>query len=687
MPNRLSLESSPYLLQHAHNPVDWYPWGEEAWAKARKENKLVLVSIGYSSCHWCHVMERQSFEQASVAALMNEHYICIKVDREERPDVDQVYMAAVQLMTGGGGWPLNCFTLPDGRPLYGGTYFPRPQWEDLLVRLHQFYVSDPARAQGYAEELLKGMRQMEELRPRNGQPEFSEDTLKEMVANWKQRFDLQEGGPDRAPKFPLPNNYSFFLKYLTYVQDPGTEAHVRLTLDKMAKGGINDQLGGGFARYSVDAEWKVPHFEKMLYDNAQLITLYAEAYRRSPEPRYAEVIRHTLEFIERELSDSSGGGYAALDADSEGEEGRFYTWKQDELRQAIGEMNVRLPGGNDPVTLFFDYYRVNAEGLWEFDRNILLRKEDETSIANRYGMPVETLRGFIEQMKTILLGLREKRERPGLDNKIIVAWNGLLLEAWCEAYRALNEPAFLEKAKRLGSLLCDNAVQSGTVAHLITPDKQRLNSGFLDDYAFLAQGLIALYNVTFEETWLWKAHAIAAYALEHFSDPESPLLWYTSDLDPPLVTRRKELHDNVIPSANSCMARVLSALGRYFGQEEWIQRARAMLFQVANEMPRYGSGFSNWGILLLEQLYPQYELVVAGEPEPEARHHLLHAWQPDALFAWTRHGEERLPLLRGRFVPHEVRYYRCENGTCHLPKNSWKEVREELVGRNQKFRE
>ena len=680
MPNRLLHESSPYLLQHAHNPVDWYPWGEEAWEKARKENKLVLVSIGYSSCHWCHVMERQSFEQEAVGKLMNEHFVCIKVDREERPDVDQVYMSAVQLMTGGGGWPLNCFTLPDGRPIYGGTYFPRPQWEDLLVRLHHFYLTDPERARTYADELMNGLRQMEQFATKAGHPEFSMTTIDEMMVNWKRRFDPREGGPDRAPKFPLPNNYSFLLRYLSCAHDPETEAQVHLTLGKMAMGGIYDQIGGGFSRYSVDAEWKVPHFEKMLYDNAQLVTLYAEAHRRSPNPLYETVIRESLAFIERELSDPNGGGYAAVDADSEGEEGRFYTWEPEELRTVIGRLQFDLPPGIDPVTLLFDYYRVGAEGHWEFDRNILLRKEHDDSFAARHQLSQETLLAFLRTAKAGLLHSREKRERPGLDKKILLSWNALLLEAWCEAYRALGDPAFLENAIRLGERLRSHALADGRLPHLLENGQKPANPGFLDDYAFFAQGMISLYGVTFDEAWLWSGRNAVAYALEHFSDPESPLLWYTSDLDPPLVTRKKEVHDNVIPASNSCMARVLFTLGRYFGEEAWMLRARQMLFQVTGEMPRYGSGFSNWAILLLEQLFPSRELVLAGEPEPSALDHLRSAWHPHLLLAWARTGQERLPLLQGRYLPAKTLYYVCENGSCHLPKDNWADALAEIKG-------
>ncbi|UPT66233.1 MAG: thioredoxin domain-containing protein [Sphingobacteriales bacterium JAD_PAG50586_3] len=397
--NQLINETSPYLLQHAHNPVNWYPWGEEALAKAKAENKMLLVSVGYSACHWCHVMERECFENEEVAALMNEYFINIKVDREERPDIDQVYMSAVQLMTGRGGWPLNCITLPDGRPIYGGTYFPKDNWMAILQQMAEIFTYERERAEDYAAKLTEGVA-LSGLAIKSTATDINWDgVLNETVATWMNNLDNVEGGPARAPKFPLPNNYLFLLRYATLYKNENLLKHVNLTLTKMAYGGIYDQLGGGFARYSVDGFWKVPHFEKMLYDNAQLVSLYAEAYKATGIVLYKEVVDDTLGFIERELTSPEGLFYSALDADSEGEEGKFYVWKKEELTALLG---------ND-FAVFADYFNINLEGLWEHGNYILLRKKDEQTLAAQHGLSVSDLKDKVASWKNLLLAERAKK--------------------------------------------------------------------------------------------------------------------------------------------------------------------------------------------------------------------------------------------------------------------------------------
>lgn len=433
--NSLIHETSPYLLQHAHNPVNWYPWGAEALQKAKDENKLILVSVGYSACHWCHVMEHESFEDEQVASIMNEHFVCIKVDREERPDIDQVYMNAVQLMTGGGGWPLNCFCLPDQRPFYGGTYFRKQDWMRLLNDLQAFFVNKPKEAEEYADRLHKGIKQSDVVGFVAEQKEYSVNTLKEIVDPWTRYFDYSDGGYNRAPKFPLPNNFQFLLRYARLAKDQASNVITRLTLDKMAYGGIYDQLGGGFARYSVDSVWLVPHFEKMLYDNGQLVSLYAEAYQYSGSLLYKNVVAETLEFIRRELTSPEGGFYSALDADSEGVEGKFYCWTRDELKGIL----------SDDEEIFSTYYNVTEEGNWE-ETNILHRKEDDKVIANAHGLSEDELTVIIDRCKAKLMKVREHRVRPGLDDKILTSWNGIMLKGYIDAYRVFRVDEYLQTA-------------------------------------------------------------------------------------------------------------------------------------------------------------------------------------------------------------------------------------------------
>ncbi|MGV3638392.1 MAG: thioredoxin domain-containing protein, partial [Flavobacteriales bacterium] len=412
--NRLVHESSPYLLQHAHNPVDWYPWGEEAFATARAENKLVLVSVGYCSCHWCHGMERECFEDEQVAQVMNQRFVCIKVDREERPDVDQVYMTAVQLMTNRGGWPLNCFTLPDGRPVYGGTYFPPAQWTQVLNQLAETYAADPARVRAHAAQLHQGVAaQRLVAAPDDEEAVEHREALRAMVDKWKRQLDQVDGGPDKVPKFPMPDNYRFLLRYAWLTHDEELKHHIELTLDKMALGGLFDQVGGGFARYSTDAVWKAPHFEKMLYDNAQLVSLYSQAYQAYKKPLYKETVERTLAFITREMTSSEGAFHSALDADTEGEEGRYYVWTDEELRAALG----------DELDFATAYYGIGPRTVWEHGRHILMRPQDNETFARQQNLPIEAVRQRVMDLNARLLVAREQRERPGLDDKSLVSWN------------------------------------------------------------------------------------------------------------------------------------------------------------------------------------------------------------------------------------------------------------------------
>ena len=652
--NRLAGSHSPYLRQHAHNPVHWLPWSEEAWAQARRENKLVLLSIGYSSCHWCHVMERESFEDPEVAAVMNARYICIKVDREERPDVDQVYMNAVQLMTGRGGWPLNCFALPDGRPVHGGTYYPRAGWLQLLADLDGLWRSDPDRVAAQADAVHDGLRRWMDPGPVNTGTTPGREVLERMIERAETGFDAVFGGPDRAPKFPLPSYHGFLLRYGHLKGDGTLLRHLRLTLDRMAQGGLFDQVGGGFARYSVDARWKVPHFEKMLYDNAQLIALYCDGYKVFRDEAYRDVVERTIGFVERELTDANGGFMSALDADSEGEEGRYYVWTIDELSRVLG----------DDLAFARAYYCVDERGHWEEGRHILLRDGDDADHIARHGGTLEGVRLQRERVDRLLLAAREARVRPPLDDKCITAWNAMMISALCQAHDAFGEQRYLDMAARaMQHLLAVCLHPDGGVLHDQRRGEEPLR-GFLDDHAFLLQALVDLYTSTFDERWLERARVLTGVTIERFHDPAHARFHFTDHRVAALIVRPAEMRDNVIPASNSVMARVLSALGELVGVEAWIDMARSMLRPVMDQLPGDPEGHGNWGLLLMEQVLPWYSVAITGPGAGMLRAGLAEHLLPVRLVGSTV--RSTLPLLEDKPMDNDAIHI-CEGRTCRLP--------------------
>jgi uncharacterized protein YyaL (SSP411 family) len=656
--NLLANESSPYLLQHKHNPVNWQAWNESAWEQARRENKLVLISIGYSACHWCHVMEHQTFEDESAAQLMNEHFVCIKVDREERPDVDQIYMIAVQLMTGHGGWPLNCFATPDGRPVYGGTYFQTAQWKQILLNLADLWKNNPDQVYHYAEQLTAGLQQAELISVKKQGAEISAETLVASWKNWSLRIDNTEGGPNKAPKFPLPNNYQFLLQLgqtdlLPENENQVLNDHVALTLQKMARGGIYDQVGGGFARYSTDELWKVPHFEKMLYDNAQLVSLYAEAYRIQPVPIYKETVYDTLAFLRRELSAPEGVYYSALDADSEGEEGKFYTWTKEELQQAMGA----------DFAQFETVYHIDELGLWEEEHYILMRKMNAQTAEPGISYPK------LAEWKQLLLQARASRIRPGLDDKSLCSWNALLIKGYTDAYLAFGDDSLLDFAKHSATkLLACFSTGNGGLFHTYKNGQGRIN-GFLEDYCFTLEALIALYEATFETNWLDSATALCEYTLAHFADPQSGFFFFTSSADKALIARKLELSDNVVPASNSSMAKALFRLGHLLGKEEYLEKARHMLGAVQTEMRQYGAGYSNWALLQLWLTQPFYEVAIVGKDVDEMRKSFHRHGLANVIFAGSK-SASTLPLLLNRHSEGTTQIFVCHNNACQAPVTS-----------------
>ncbi|QXV64093.1 thioredoxin domain-containing protein [Mucilaginibacter sp. 21P] len=665
--NRLANATSPYLLQHANNPVDWYPWGPEALQKARDENKLILVSIGYSACHWCHVMEHESFEDEGVAALMNEYFVCIKVDREERPDIDQIYMSAVQLMSGRGGWPLNCICLPDQRPIYGGTYFRKNDWASLLLNLADFFKTKPEEAEDYAVRLTEGIKQYESVPFIEQTAEYGKDMLEPIMANWRRYIDPVEGGFGGAPKFPMPANWIFLMRYAHLMKDSGIAENVKLTLKKMAHGGIYDHIGGGFARYAVDGVWHVPHFEKMLYDNGQLLSLYAEAYTWNANPLYAEITDEIIGFVKRELTSSQNGFYSALDADSEGKEGKFYIFTQNELAEILG----------DDAPVFNSYYHVTEEGNWEEEQsNVFFRKEDEEAIAAQFDITTEELHTRLNAAKQKVFDARSKRVRPGLDNKILASWNGLMLKGLCDAYRAFAKPEYLELALQNADFIAKNLIFGAKISRVYNPQTTE-GVAFLDDNANVADAFIALYEVTFNENWIIQAQKLTDYALQHFYNAEGGIFFYTADNDEQLIARKSEIMDGVIPASNSVMARNLKKLGLLFDNEGYLEVSAQMLRNIVPHLAKYGTAYPNWTILLLDEIFGLNEVAITGPDHENIRRQFEQQYIPNKVMLGGQTGT--LPLLDGR-LGDTTRIFVCKDRTCGLPANTVADALKQIAG-------
>jgi uncharacterized protein YyaL (SSP411 family) len=653
--NALIHETSPYLLQHAYNPVNWVPWTDTVFEEAKAQNKLVLISVGYSACHWCHVMEHESFENDEVAELMNAHFICVKVDREERPDVDHVYMTAVQLMTQKGGWPLNCFTLPDGRPIYGGTYFPRDQWKHILTSIQHTFKNDLEKALEYAGNLHDGIIQSDLIENAQQIPLFEAERLHELVVRWARNFDRMEGGDSRAPKFPLPSNYEFLLQYGVRFDHENVLKHVALSLDKMALGGIYDQIGGGFSRYSVDMLWKVPHFEKMLYDNGQLIDLYATAYAHFKKPLYKRIVYQTIAWLEREMLDESGAFYSALDADSEGEEGKFYCWTKQELEHLLSEQ----------FSWALDFYSVNQRGYWEEGKYILLRSESDKEFTTKMNWTLEELETNIQQLNDHLLEQRSEKIRPGLDYKCLTSWNALTLKGLCKAYAQFEETEFLYLALKNARWIQKHQLTStGKLWRKHHAGKSEI-AGFLDDYAHTIEAFIALYQITFDAVWLKEAEKICAYVLEHFQDESSKMFFFT-EKSSTLIARKMEINDNVIPASNSVMAHALFDLGKLSHQASFVKISEQQLANVYDGMEHYGSGYSNWARLAFKFTDPFYTLDFSGEAALELSNKVKKHYLPGTIFTFSK--SENLA----------AKCNVCYEGTCLMPTDDVSKILELL---------
>lgn len=652
--NDLINETSPYLLQHAHNPVNWVAWSKEAFEKAEKEDKLVLVSVGYSACHWCHVMEKESFENEEVAAIMNDLFVCIKVDREERPDVDQVYMTAVQLMTQQGGWPLNCFTLPNGNPIYGGTYFQKENWIQILKSLYHSFRSRFDEVSEYAEKLKDGVKQSELIHTPEPIIPFEKAKLEELVLRWKNQFDKEDGGNARAPKFPLPSDFQFLLRYGVWDENDEVLNHVFLSLDKMAMGGIYDQIGGGFARYSVDMLWKVPHFEKMLYDNAQLLSLYSKAYQQQNKELYKRTVYQTTEWLKREMMTPEGSFYSAIDADSEGVEGKFYVWKESELQAVLG----------DDYSWVKDFYSVNGKGYWEDENYILLRSDSDEEFANQMKWDLKELESNIARINLTLRNARDLRIRPSLDNKSLTSWNALLIKGFIDAYFAFDDDEFLQLAIKTSQWILDYQLTSdGKLKRNFNQGKSTID-GFLEDYAHTIAAFTSVYQATFDEKWLTIAKELTDFTLEHFHDSASKMFYFTSD-ETELIARKMELNDNVIPASNSVMATNLFLLGKFYDNSNYIEISQQMIANVYDGMEHYGSGYSNWANVLMNFIQPFAEVSITGPNWKKNAQQIAKAYLPNAILLGGEDSE--LSILKDKFSNQKDQLFVCHSNHCLAP--------------------
>ncbi|WP_075590640.1 thioredoxin domain-containing protein [Labilibacter marinus] len=651
--NALLNETSPYLLMHAHNPVKWYPWGREALKLAKESNKLMVISIGYAACHWCHVMEKESFSDNFAAGIMNEHFVSIKIDREERPDLDQLFMDVAHLTTGKGGWPLNIIALPDGRPVFAGTYFQKRQWLNLLNEIQQLFIQSPEKLNDLADQIKQGIERMDFVGLVKDSALFTAKRMDNIVDSWKQNLDFDWGGNKGAPKFPMPVEFKFLLTYLSKKSNADIEQYVNLSLSRIAWGGIYDHVGGGFSRYSVDEYWKVPHFEKMLYDQGQLLEVYANAFQLTQNPLFKKVIEETIEFANRELKSPEGGYYASIDADSEGEEGRFYVWNKNEVEELLG----------DEAELFCAFYNITEKGNWESGKNVLFQTVSLEQFVFDHGLILEDLSELLQKGKEILFAARNKRVRPGLDDKILTAWNAIMIKGLVHAYRATGNPEYLNNAIETSKFIQGKAIQEdGGLWRSLKAEKATINA-FLDDYALLIDAWIDLYQVTFDEQWLVGAHELCEYASCHFFNDDNQLYYYTSILDDPLMIRKSELSDNVIPASNSVMAMNLFRLSKYFLNKEGYHTSLQMLKNLSGRIDDHGKYYANWQRLKLFFIHENYELVIAGEGKEQARDEFLMDFNP---FVFVAGESEQVPIAQGK-TSKQLAFYLCKNNTCKLP--------------------
>ncbi|OIR08373.1 hypothetical protein GALL_95410 [mine drainage metagenome] len=665
--NKLIHETSPYLLQHAHNPVHWYPWGEEALQKAKAENKPILVSIGYAACHWCHVMERESFEDESTAELMNTYFINIKIDREERPDLDHIYMDAVQSMTGSGGWPLNVFLTSECKPFFGGTYFPpvaafnRKSWKEILMLVQKAYQEKSVEIKLQAEKLTEHLITANSFGSDKQSADesdavFAKENVKTITENILSQANKEWGGFGNAPKFPQTFSIQFLLRHYHLTKDENALYQALLSLDKMIAGGIYDQIGGGFSRYSTDAKWFAPHFEKMLYDNALLIGVLSEAYQLTKKELYAETIHRTMQFIEREMLSDENGFYSALDADSEGVEGKFYTWSKIEIEKLLQQ----------DASMFCELYDVEENGNWEHT-NILWLKETVEKFAAAKGIDLEELKIKVNVWHKILMNERNKRVRPQTDDKILLGWNALMNVACCKAFAATGEENYRQTAiKNMYFLEERFATENNNWHHTYKNGKAKIPA-FLDDYAYLIQAYIHLQEITGNSDYLIKAKEITGFVLDNFQEEESGYFFYTHQHQKDIIVRKKEVYDGATPSGNAVMAFNLYYLSVVFDRPDWKHHSQKIIQSLGSAIIKYPTSFGAWVSVLQIMVSGINEIVIAGNDAFDNIFPMLQLYMPNKVFQSTQTEQTLFPLLKGKFNSEKSGFFLCKNYVCNEP--------------------
>jgi uncharacterized protein YyaL (SSP411 family) len=667
--NHLINETSPYLLQHAHNPVDWFAWGDIALQKAKELDKPILVSIGYSACHWCHVMEKESFENEEVAQTMNKNFINIKIDREERPDLDHIYMDAVQAMTGSGGWPLNVFLTPDGKPFYGGTYFPplkafnRSSWTEVLDGVASAWKEKKNEIESQAENLTDYLKRSNNFGQNNSIGLSLDETklkeqCKEVFQNIMKTADRQWGGFGRAPKFPQFFIIQYLLQYYYFTNDKDALQQALLSIDKMLQGGIYDHVGGGLARYSTDDEWLAPHFEKMLYDNALFINILCDAYQITKDKKYEESIRKIIAFVQRELMNKDGGFYAALDADSQGEEGKYYVWQKEDVRQLLGKESA----------LFCEYFDITSEGNWE-GKNILRILKPINEFAKEKDINEIELKKSINISLEKLSSERDKRVKPSKDDKIILNWNALMITALCKAFSALKDESYRKMAEDNFHFLFANFREDEHSEAMLHTYKNGIAKypAFLDDYSYFIEACINLYEITFDTEYLNKAKRYCNYVVKNFVDNNSKLLFFTHKDQADIIMRKKEIYDSATPSGNAIMASNFLKLSIIYNKSEWKQWADEMVESMLSLTIKYPSSFGFWAIVLLLQSQGINEIVVTGKDYVSVCTDILDYYLPNKIIIGSMIKKEEFPMLEGKLFQDSTLIYLCKNYACLPP--------------------